>query len=113
MKHTQGPWRVYQANGFTGIDYVGGETAHGIKLRSIVARCHDDWLCAEHPGNALDNAHLIAAAPEMLEALRGLVAEIQNGGYVPRLEDSANSYQAGRAFGLAKVVIAKAGKGEE
>ena len=45
---------------------------------------------------------------EMVDALQGLIAEIQNGGYVPRLEDSDRAYKTGKALGSALRAIAKA-----
>jgi len=72
MKHTPGPWEVAWGGSFDGTREV------------FVRRPEDDVAIAadildpdtEAPSAA--NARLIAAAPELLEALRGLVDE-QNG----------------------------------
>ena len=101
--HTKGPWAILPRN-----RNLANGRGPGYDVQKDDPDGLGEIICDKA---TLANAHLIAAAPEMLEALRGLVAEIQNGGYVPRLEDSAKSYQTGRAFGLAKVVIAKAERG--
>jgi hypothetical protein len=62
-KHTPGPWRYDYAPGFCGELLA----ANGTTLAEFVSE----------PSEA--NARLIAAAPELLEALQGLLRGIANG----------------------------------
>ncbi len=39
-------------------------------LRSVIAETHEAWMCPEHGGSAAANARLIAAAPDLFDALR-------------------------------------------
>jgi hypothetical protein len=56
-KHTPGKWEVY-----------GSETSNAVWVKSANGR-----ICTMKPcENDLSNARLIAAAPEMYEALKGL-----------------------------------------
>lgn len=60
-KHTQGPWRV-------------GKGKYGYQIWQDVKKGFGNhWIanlkCESCPADALPNAHLIAAAPELLEAL--------------------------------------------
>lgn len=57
MSHTKGPWSVERERGQYIVTSIGGPVAH-------VAR----WTSAVE----LDDARLIAAAPDLLEALRKL-----------------------------------------
>ena len=57
MTHTPGPWKV-----------MGEDVVLMRDEREVVA-----WV-GDIDGQMTDNAHLIAAAPEMLEALENLVA---------------------------------------
>ncbi len=70
-KHTPGPWRV-------GSSSVGGPTITTTDKRSTIAdiRTFGGVHCGgpQHPETDA-NARLIAAAPELLEALQDLVAE--------------------------------------
>lgn len=59
--HTPGPWAIEEGDRETHI--VGGE--------AILAYC-PDWPCAPQEQEA--NARLIAAAPDLLEALEKIVA---------------------------------------
>jgi len=56
MSHTPGPWKAEQ---------IGGDMAITISSSNRIATCN--WAKTEKEYEA--NAHLIAAAPEMLEAL--------------------------------------------
>ena len=70
-EHTPGPWKVITSNSYN--DQIQGSDGKGI------ADCFDerDWRAIQRrrvsydfsPGEAEANARLIAAAPEMLEAL--------------------------------------------
>ena len=66
-KHTSGPWALYRDNDYIGIDHKDG------KLRSVIARCNDSWLCSEHGGTSEANARLIALSPEMIALLKAWV----------------------------------------
>ena len=70
-KHTCGPWLLEGRGNFSGINVVTDD--------EIICRLPDG---ASVTGGACwpeqhANAHLIASAPEMLEALRGLQSEIR------------------------------------
>ena len=69
-KHTPGPWEVRKAeNGHTSVYPIQGRE-----------RVADVYCPLDHPtGNLNANARLIAAAPEMLEALK-LVDYMGRGG---------------------------------
>ena len=67
-RHTQGEWTVYRRQ--IG-QYTVEKTSNG--LRSIICTIYGGELCNEHGGNPEANAHLIAAAPELLEALKTIV----------------------------------------
>lgn len=75
MKHTPGQWIIRYNS--PSVEFHGKREGFqsltvekvGDGLRSIVAEL-DNWkLCDEH-GDILSNARLIAAAPELLEALK-------------------------------------------
>lgn len=78
-EHTKGPWRVNVAN-------------NGVE-RNI--QTDDEWYVAvacvvpEVIGNVDANAHLIAAAPDMLEALERAAAAFNrmDGTYATRLDE--------------------------
>jgi len=70
-KHTPGPWTVE--------DYGVGMGG----LAVVAADVTFDVICWPHP----DNARLIAAAPEMLEALKAFVAHYPKG-INPYLDDA-------------------------
>lgn len=65
MKHTKGPWTVMPGKNRTYVDCT--------EINQTICTVHDlhESLKDEH-GTADANAHLIAAAPEMLEALEGV-----------------------------------------
>ena len=63
-QHTPGPWVAEESDGnLAKVSYTG------TGLRSVIARLHENSLCNEHTGSVNANAHLIAAAPAMYEAL--------------------------------------------
>lgn len=91
MGHTPGPWKVYN----------GSLVGHSDR---IVIKNEDsfDWVCSMQCSNIPeynDNARLIAAAPELLEALKGII-EIGK-------RDTTNPKYDGY-FAEAKRAIAKA-----
>lgn len=72
-KHTPAPWKIEASAAAMSTqqqDYLI-TYSDGDGLRSHIARLFDNALCTEH-GTTLDNAKLIAAAPEMLDALRAI-----------------------------------------
>lgn len=73
MKHTPGPWRLWTSNSFRRIS-SDASGADGDVLHAVV-QCSDGHpdLCFPNGGFNGPDARLIAAAPELLEALQGLV----------------------------------------
>src|SRR5690606_38058111 len=76
MTHTPtpGPWRFHEVRQDFGkgeqlVDYSITGSHNGRHVLPILAMTHN-W-----PQNALPNAHLIAAAPDMLAALRAVVGD--------------------------------------
>jgi len=67
-KHTPGPWKVLNARKE---DWLG----RPLEYWTVTADDGDKWLCAspewdpEHEAESEANARLIAAAPELLEAI--------------------------------------------
>lgn len=62
MSHTPGPWRVFDTPLGVGVTPKDGEYAD-------IARC-DGFDSTRTPDEVRANAHLIAAAPDMLAALK-------------------------------------------
>lgn len=78
-KHTPGPWRLKAGRnigntieGYSG--RRGFEGDDGYRTVALYQSCEPTGLRAEEVVNATANARLIAAAPEMLEALQEIVA---------------------------------------
>lgn len=90
--HTPGPWQMEDPLDKNPQRGPGGERIHkvvGTGFGSgLVADVSAWWTDVE---TARANARLIAAAPELLEALLDAVAELRNAGYVC---DSANALLA-------------------
>jgi len=103
-KHTPGPWRAQPREGFEG-------------EWEVVSTCEIEWLiaaAAPHIDGDPDeaNARLIAAAPELLEALVGLMR------VMPVLPADAKTIrgieqQYDAAHRAARAAIAKAKGGEQ
>jgi hypothetical protein len=68
-KHTPGPWRVMEGGGAPGVPYFAHVVA-GNADKVHVASCAGRVGARGHDNPALIDARLIAAAPEMLAALR-------------------------------------------
>jgi len=66
VKHTKGPWQVLPPE--EGVDYLRVRGTH-FGLRYKIANVHDEQPSCLPDGEAQANATLIAAAPELLEAL--------------------------------------------
>lgn len=100
-KHTPGPWAISKIN--QRIDIISADTLSAKKLSKesnsgfIIAECFGD-------DDKEANARLIAAAPELLEALQRLVTEASVSVYKYR-PDADNVH---KAVCLAKTAIAKA-----
>lgn len=61
-KHTPGPWILDRTDGVVFIEAKNAET-----VREVIAKV---WL--QEPDRSLANAHLIAAAPQLFQALEQL-----------------------------------------
>jgi hypothetical protein len=87
LKHTPGPWEIKRdgsAPEITGSGWRGRRTV------AVVQYAHG----SEDP-EVRANSHLIAAAPDLLEALKSMFKEIDNGG--PSSLEFLYSCNAGRA----------------
>jgi hypothetical protein len=76
-KHTPGPWTFRKAGRFQGIVYPPHVVhiyadAKGRRCTEFIANCESIDI-GEDVGEDVANAHLIAAAPELLEALKELI----------------------------------------
>lgn len=77
-KHTPGPWVVRNMSDAMAEKFTV-ERLTNDGLRSVICRINDMEVCPEHGGTGSEaNAHLIAAAPAMYEALKELVAYLQD-----------------------------------
>lgn len=79
MKHTPGPWEFSDMSGLT-MDDKPYASAHVGANQEIVAILGDDY---EKRDTVLANAQLIAAAPELLEALEEIMPYIAHDKCVP------------------------------
>jgi len=76
VNYTKGEWRIHNLDDFNGYDI---ETKSGISIGSIIGKREQD----------LANAHLIAASPDLYEALKALVEYQSNyGGVAPNLANA-------------------------
>ena len=78
-KHTPGPWRVGSFKTLhTSVDHVYSDKSK--EPEEGIVRCYQ-WVGKEE---ALANARLVAAAPELLEALEGMLTlQDPNGRFAP------------------------------
>lgn len=96
--HTKGPWGLGERDG----DYVMIDAPNHSGLASVVWQMEDDRLCGDPSPEKEANARLIAAAPELLEALKWYVEnEDVNEG------DPENEFWT-NGLNRARAVIAKA-----
>lgn len=100
QKHTAGPWSIWNFNDDPRHIAVGPE-AGGIAVADVVASNAHGCYTAETEAQGMVNARLIAAAPDMLEALHLYLMDCE----LEKLEHNSDTYEAARA------AIAKA-KGE-
>lgn len=100
-KHTQGPWTIHKQNAYH-ISYV----VRGGEKENQIAQCFN-WQDKGFDANSEANAHLIAAAPDLLDALKDMLS-----GWRYIRQDSAHQciYGVGwdRAQSAAEAAIAKA-----
>lgn len=76
-KHTPGPWVVRNMSDAMAEKFTV-ERLSDNGLRSVICRINDMEVCPEHGGTGSDaNAHLIAAAPAMYEALSSILKDIE------------------------------------
>ena len=89
MKHTKGPWHVYKMGNYFGID-AGSGGGYGKDDKTIVTFGDSDDDLMGVRGDTHEemhaNAKLIAAAPELLEALQSIIAD-------PSILDGASAHQ--------------------
>ena len=97
-KHTPGPWIKTRGDGAS--IYIYPEKAHG-----MLGTCHNNQhmplakVTLENDDFTSDNADLIVAAPDLLEALKNLVHFAG---------DKLNEFGAGQALLKARTAIEKA-----
>jgi|694.fasta_scaffold03825_22 hypothetical protein len=108
-QHTPGPWEIGRVSapntGATPIRWKGENIA---------------WACGKDSAHRLDeataraNAQLVAAAPELLDALQELVDQLEGVGIAIEEEDSGQWHGAeGLSFAKARAAIAKAEGGQQ
>ena len=108
MKHTPGPWKVIPARGYEKrgwVDVVADRNSPVVGADSFVRYSCDEAECHHGVRIAPANAALIAAAPELLEALEMIVSEADS--YTARTGKPVYNW-----LDQARAAIAKA-KGEE
>lgn len=103
MSHTPGPWVVY-----TPEDYDGPERLPGLGVDSQTTGDAVVWFALE-PETGLKNdadAHLIAAAPDLLEALEDIIESVAQ----CTDDDGRPTYEVCQSddFSAARAAIAKA-----
>ena len=95
MSHTPGPWEVY------------GNSDEGLSVRSSAipgAVCFMAWIFQDTKGEGEANARLIAAAPDLLAALKALLTAPEIADCDPNDKDEeTNAIER-----LARATIAKA-----
>jgi hypothetical protein len=96
MSHSTGPWRTAIRRGYISV-FSGTENN-----AEMVADCSNLNLEVKE---CLANARLIAAAPELLEALEVLVSLVDNGSVII---DHSDRRETERDYDRARSAIAKA-----
>lgn len=95
-KHTPGPWN-YTMDKDRGWDFKLTADHGETEIVSGCGCCDSPWVSCEA------DARLIAAAPELLEALEKVISE-----YIKSLDNSDSALYLGRAMSAAEKAIAKA-----
>jgi len=96
MSHTPGPWHI----------------SNGVQIRSTKHQIAKVWMMRNGEGN--DNARLIAAAPDLLEALKEIADHHESQRELWSSEENADADQAEyhedrRNFALASIAKATGG----
>lgn len=98
-KHTPGPWEF--GHGYT----PGASTfdLYGPGGREVIASAmyENMWLSAYDADTNAANARLIASAPDLLEALQSLVANLAEGDFISETRIDAARAAIARATGEA------------
>ena len=97
--HTPGPWQLAQDGSIGSIETASGQVPIGQSFQTRPIRRAEDHM------ERIANARLMAAAPELLEALQRLSAQCERLRMAWQLESDAER--------TARVVIAKAIGGAE
>jgi hypothetical protein len=99
-KHTPGPWKVLE-HSWSDTSIVAEGFDHGICLLDINHATEESQEADEALMAA--NAHLIAASPDLLAALKALVQQVERGDF-----DHIGADHPDSAVGAARAAIAKA-----
>lgn len=78
-KHTPGPWEVVNKYGLL---FVQAPTPEGHPYKDCTSKC--EIMSDEDYPTKEDDVHLIAAAPDLLAALKDIVAEYYGGLDIPQ-----------------------------
>ena len=101
-KHTPGPWVVRNMSDAM-VEKFTVERLTNDGLRSVICRINDMEVCPEHGGTGSEaNAHLIAAAPAMYEALQTLVEYLDTQVPAGTLDDWKHVFAAKQALAQAE-----------
>lgn len=102
-KHTPGPWKYIDATKVAGMQFAPACVIQSGDKNIARFSWNDNspWFPTKEESQA--NARLIAAAPELLEALKGLLADIEDYQRVNNLGGENNHWQV-----ISRAAIAKA-----
>ena len=106
MKHTQGPWHTTEPNAINGKRFICTEPADGVFYTVAITMGDAAW---SHIDDAA-NARLIAAAPDLLDALRKLLLEHDA---ISMQRDGTIDDRWPNAARIARAAIANATGGEQ
>lgn len=104
MSHTPGPWNRGYGN-----HVFQGERDHGRPSGRLIATCEPTTRTKADWNQVWANAKLIAAAPELLQALKDLTEYMVLAGY-DEVDDTARLPGAVEKLAAAKEIIRKATK---
>ncbi len=96
-KFTPGPWELTTREGQPSKPWNGSESICIVKSEGPMTGYIAAMITSGHWGKKLANAHLIAAAPELLEACKSMVADFDLG-----------EYSIKQSLAMIKTAIAKA-----